>query len=240
MKKSNTRLKICGITRTEDAMSAVQCGADALGFVFYAKSPRFITPQSAQHIISQLPPFVVTVGLFVNASQHEIDTVLQHCSLDVIQLHGDETPAFCAAQSRRAIKAIPIAAADDLDRINDFDCAVLLDTKAPKDVYGGTGTSFDWNMLKNLNSDDDMLERKEEAIELLPEEYHDFISDNDEVTTITYPVIGYPEKVKSMKLDKFPVIEKKLNGIKGQYLIFDDDTVMNMRSHAGYRIAIEW
>ncbi|HIP06890.1 MAG TPA: phosphoribosylanthranilate isomerase [Mariprofundaceae bacterium] len=150
MKKSNTRLKICGITRAEDAMSAVQCGADALGFVFYAKSPRFITPQSAQHIISQLPPFVVAVGLFVNASQQEIDTVLQHCSLDVIQLHGDETPAFCAAQSRRAIKAIPIAAADDLNRINDFDCTVLLDTKAPKDVYGGTGTSFDWNMLKNL------------------------------------------------------------------------------------------
>jgi len=96
------------------------------------------------------------------------------------------------------------------------------------------------SMLKNLNSDDDLLDRKEEAIELLPEEYYDFISDNDEVTHITYPVIGYPEKVKSMKLDKVPTIEKKLNGIKGQYLIFDDETVMNMRSHAGYRISIEY
>lgn len=96
------------------------------------------------------------------------------------------------------------------------------------------------SMLKNLNSDDDLLERKEEAIELLPEEYYDFISDNDEVTTINYPVISYPEKVTSMKLDKVPLIEKKLNGIKGQYLIFDDDSVINLRSHAGYKIAIEY
>ena len=95
------------------------------------------------------------------------------------------------------------------------------------------------SMLKNLVADDDLLERKEEAIDLLPEEYYDFISDNDEVTQINYPVIGYPEKVTSMKLDKVPLIEKKLNGIKGQYLIFDDDTVINMRSHAGYRITIE-
>ena len=96
------------------------------------------------------------------------------------------------------------------------------------------------SMLKNLTSEDDLLDRKEEAIDLLPEEYYDFISDNDDITSINYPVISYPEKVKSMKFDKFPVIEKKLNGIKGQYLIFDDETVINMRSQAGYRIAIEY
>ncbi len=95
------------------------------------------------------------------------------------------------------------------------------------------------SMLKNLNCNDDLLERKEEAIDLLPEEYYDFISDKDEVTRINYPVIAYPDKVKSIKLDKVPVIEKKLNGIKGQYLIFDDDSVINLRSHAGYRVAME-
>lgn len=95
------------------------------------------------------------------------------------------------------------------------------------------------NMLKNLPNDTDLLEAKEEAIELLPEEYHDFISDNDDVTEINFPVIAYPEKVVSMKLDKIPEIEKKLNGIKGQYLIFDDNTVINMRSHAGYKIRLE-
>lgn len=95
------------------------------------------------------------------------------------------------------------------------------------------------NMLKNVACDDDLLEAKDEALELLPEEYHEFVSDKDEVTRITYPVIAYPEKVVSLKLDKMPVIEKKLMGIKGQYLIFGEGAVMNMRSHAGYRVVIE-
>ena len=94
-------------------------------------------------------------------------------------------------------------------------------------------------MLKNETDGGDLLEAKDEALDLLPEEYHEFVSSNDEVTTIAYPVISYPEKVVSMKLDKIPVIEKKLMGIKGQYLIFDDGTVINLRSHSGYRISIE-
>lgn len=96
------------------------------------------------------------------------------------------------------------------------------------------------NMLKNISFDADLPELKEEAINLLPEEYYDFISDNDDVQEIIYPVIAYPDKVKSLKLDKVPIIEKKLNGIKGQYLIFDDDSVLNLRSHAGYSITIEY
>lgn len=96
-------------------------------------------------------------------------------------------------------------------------------------------------MLKNdYDREVDLLERKEELLEELSEEYHEFISDNDDITQIKYPVIKYPEKVKSIKLDKSPLIEKTLNGIKGQYLIFDDDSVMNMRSHAGYKISIEY
>ncbi|MCF6311327.1 MAG: DUF2797 domain-containing protein [Verrucomicrobiales bacterium] len=95
------------------------------------------------------------------------------------------------------------------------------------------------NMLKNVHCEVDLLEAKDEALELLPEEYHEFISDNDEITQITYPVLAYPEKVVSMKLDKIPLIEKKLMGIKGQYLIFEDNSVMNLRSHSGYRVVIE-
>lgn len=95
-------------------------------------------------------------------------------------------------------------------------------------------------MLKNIFTNEMELDAmKEHLLDELPEEYHDFVSDDDSITEIKYPVLAYPQKVKSMKLDKVPVIEKKLMGIKGQYLLFDDDTVINLRSHAGYRIRIE-
>jgi phosphoribosylanthranilate isomerase len=123
---------------------------DALGFVFYAASPRVITASAAAAIIRNLPPFVSTVGLFVNATQAEIDAVLDECPLDVLQLHGDETPAFCAAQQRRVIKAVAVQDSTDILRIADFDCAVLLDAKAPPGVYGGTGSSFDWGLVESL------------------------------------------------------------------------------------------
>ncbi|MFT4678353.1 MAG: hypothetical protein ACI84C_001418 [Flavobacteriales bacterium] len=96
------------------------------------------------------------------------------------------------------------------------------------------------NMLRNVFVNEESLaEKKDDLLEELPEEYYDFVSDDDTITKIEFPVLQYPEKVKSMKLDTTPLIEKKLMGIKGQYLIFDDNTVMNLRSHAGYRIGIE-
>jgi len=94
-------------------------------------------------------------------------------------------------------------------------------------------------MLKNEYEPADLLDEKDELIEYLDEELQQFISDNDEITKITYPVMEWPEKVTSMKLDKFPLIQKKLVGIKGQYLIFEEGKVMNMRSHAGYRVSLE-
>jgi len=144
------RLKICGITRTEDALLAANIGADAIGFVFYDKSPRFISPIKAAAIIRELPPFVSAVGLFVNASQQEIDATLAACPLDVLQLHGDETPEFCAAQQHRVIKALPIRDASDGQAIAAYDCPVLLDAKAPPGVYGGTGMVFDWSLVADL------------------------------------------------------------------------------------------
>lgn len=146
----SARLKICGITRLEDALLASDLGVDAVGFVFYEKSPRYIKPQDAALIIKQLPPFMSVVGLFVNPSQEEIDGTLEVCALDIIQLHGDESPAFCMQQKRRVIKALAIAEDKDLKRVADYGCAVLLDAKAPDGVYGGVGKQFDWAMLHDL------------------------------------------------------------------------------------------
>lgn len=144
------RLKICGITRLEDALLASSLGVDAIGFVFYKKSPRYIQPQVAQELLKQLPPFISVAGLFVNPSQADIDQTLEACALDVIQLHGDESPAFCEQQKRRVIKALPIAEAKDLKRTADYSCSVLLDAKAPEGVYGGVGETFDWSLLDHL------------------------------------------------------------------------------------------
>ncbi|ATX80837.1 phosphoribosylanthranilate isomerase [Mariprofundus aestuarium] len=142
-----TRIKVCGITRLEDALAASALGVDAVGFVFYPKSPRYIEPAKAAAIIRQLPPFVSAVGLFVNPSQSFIAEVLHTVPLGVIQLHGDESPEFCQAQRRRVLKAIPVSDADDLKRAAAYNCPLLLDAKAPAGVYGGTGRSFDWSLL---------------------------------------------------------------------------------------------
>lgn len=145
-----TRIKICGITRAEDAARAAALGVDALGFVFYPASPRYIAPVDAAAIVRSLPPFVSAVGLFVNAPQTEIDAALDICPLDILQLHGDESPEFCRAQPRRVIKAVAVREAQDVARLKDFDCPVLLDAKAPPGVYGGTGSSFDWSLVKDV------------------------------------------------------------------------------------------
>ncbi len=136
--------------RVEDALLAASLGVDAIGFVFYDKSPRFIPPMKAAAIIHALPPFVSAVGLFVNPEQGEIDGALKHCPLDVLQLHGGETPEFCEAQARRVIKAVPVLEAADLNITHAYHCSVLLDAKAPAGVYGGTGETFDWALLNGF------------------------------------------------------------------------------------------
>ncbi len=137
------RTKICGITRIEDALAAVQAGADALGFVF-APSPRRLTPAAAAGIVRELPPFVTTVGLVVDEDPRP---VLEHCPLDVLQFNGSEAPEWVAACGRRAIKAFRIRAAADLDRLAEYDCACgfLLDAFVPG-IAGGTGQRFPWDL----------------------------------------------------------------------------------------------
>jgi len=143
------RVKICGITRLQDLHAACDAGADALGFVFYEKSPRHLTIDAAAALVRALPPFVQSVGLFVNAEPAFIESVLQAVPLDLLQFHGDETPAACARVGRPYIKAIRVTAATDLLKCAaDFETArgLLLDAFVPG-VPGGTGESFDWSLI---------------------------------------------------------------------------------------------
>ncbi|MCU1753036.1 phosphoribosylanthranilate isomerase [Pseudomonas sp. 6D_7.1_Bac1] len=143
------RSKICGITRIEDALAAVDAGADAIGLVFYAKSPRAVTVQQARAIIAALPPFVTTVGLFVNASRCELGEILDAVPLDLLQFHGDETPTDCEGYHRPYIKALRVKAGDDIAASCDAYAkasGILLDTYV-EGVPGGTGEAFDWSLI---------------------------------------------------------------------------------------------
>jgi len=143
------QVKICGITRWVDAEAAVESGADALGFVF-AKSPRRITPEKAREIIRRMPPFVTTVGVFVNELPSKIHEIMNFCSLDLVQLHGHETLNTCADLAPRVIKAFRVQGEETLARIAPYKehvRAVLLDTYR-KGEKGGTGKTFDWRIAR--------------------------------------------------------------------------------------------
>ena len=144
-----TRVKICGITRLEDAQAAIAAGADALGFVFYAKSPRAVTIEQAASIVSQLPAFVTTVALFVDASADFVESVINETAIDLLQFHGDESPEFCGAFARPYIKALRMRPEMDLSSaIEAYGTAqgVLLDSYTPG-TPGGTGETFDWSRI---------------------------------------------------------------------------------------------
>lgn len=144
-----TRVKICGITRVEDALSAVQAGADAIGLVFYTSSPRYVSIAQARDIVAAMPPFVSVVGLFVNASSDEIQSILSQVRLDILQFHGDETPAQCAQINLPYYKAIRVKPDTNLLQYAiDFKAAkaLLLDAYSEQ-AYGGTGQTFDWSLI---------------------------------------------------------------------------------------------
>ncbi|MBI3327202.1 MAG: phosphoribosylanthranilate isomerase [Nitrospinae bacterium] len=140
-------IKICGITNVEDAQLAVEAGADALGFVFYPPSPRYVTPERVRSIIHILPPFVTAVGLFVDEPAEAINAVAESCGLDRVQLHGRESPDLCTAVSRRVIKAFRIKNAESLANLPSYQVsAYLLDAYVEGALPGGTGASFAWEL----------------------------------------------------------------------------------------------
>jgi phosphoribosylanthranilate isomerase len=148
------KVKICGITNFDDAAMAAGLGANALGFIFASVSPRNIEPATAKEIIKRLPPFIKTVGVFVNEEIDKIRCIATSCGLDAIQLHGDETPEICEALMPRTIKAIRVK--DDFDTSHLLSYrgkvrAFLLDTYSEKAV-GGTGKTFNWDKAIEINS----------------------------------------------------------------------------------------
>lgn len=154
-----TRIKICGLTRPEDVRDAVSAGADALGFVFYPHSPRRVTPLQAAELIALVPPFITTVGLFVNASADEVAQAMAIAPVSLLQFHGDETPEFCAAVAHaagrpfmRAARVKPDTTGHDLLQYesnyraaSSLFSGLLLDTHV--DGYGGAGKVFDWSLI---------------------------------------------------------------------------------------------
>lgn len=146
---SRVRVKICGITRLDDALAAVAAGADALGFVFHPASPRAVTPEQAAAIVAGLPPFVTTVGLFVDAPEQRIRQTLAAVPLDCLQFHGDEPESACVIYDRPWIKALRVQPRQDINALMALwpqAAGILLDAYHPNQ-HGGTGLQFDWALV---------------------------------------------------------------------------------------------
>lgn len=145
-------VKICGITTLQDALEAAHLGADALGFNFYAKSPRYIDPEKARGIIRELPPFATAVGLFVNEQAGRVEKIADRCGIDILQFHGDESPEYCAGFSRRVIKAFRMRDREDLDYLRAFSVSAHLLDAYSEGAYGGTGKTFNWELASEAKA----------------------------------------------------------------------------------------
>jgi len=144
-----TRIKICGITRPQDAQAAASAGADAIGLIFYRPSPRYVTPEQARDIAMQTPLFVATVAVFVNPTREEVERVIVECGVTLLQFHGDESPEFCAGFARPYIKAARIRPGLNLIKyLSPYTAARawMLDA-FHDDLWGGTGGAFDWSLV---------------------------------------------------------------------------------------------
>lgn len=144
--EKQVKVKVCGMTSLKDALNAVEGGADAVGFIFYKKSPRSVTMKTVREIVLELPPFVDTVGVFVDETAEQINKIADYCNLDIIQLHGDESPTYCKKIRRKVIKAFRIKDMQSVKKISNFQVSgFLLDTFS-ENLHGGTGKVFDWNL----------------------------------------------------------------------------------------------
>jgi phosphoribosylanthranilate isomerase len=144
-----TAIKICGITREQDALAAARCGANAIGMVFYAQSPRHVTPARAAQLMLALPPFVMSVGLFVDAAAEEVKKTIATARVDLLQFHGNEPPVYCRQFDVPYLKAVRVRAGLDLlQYARDYhDAKALLLDAFVEGTHGGTGTTFDWALI---------------------------------------------------------------------------------------------
>jgi len=146
-----TQIKICGITRIEDALCAVESGADAVGFIFHEASPRYIAPERAKEIIAALPAGIATVGVFVNREAEEVAQTVEDCGIDLIQLHGDESPEYCRRfPPERVIKAVFLRTSEDLQALDAYDVRAFLADFREAGRYGGTGKRADCGLAARL------------------------------------------------------------------------------------------
>jgi phosphoribosylanthranilate isomerase len=148
------KIKICGITNFDDAAAAVEAGVDALGFVLYRKSPRYIEPHLVKQIIAELPPFVLPVGVFVNEDAKVVRDLMDSCGLVLAQLHGDETATYCETLGRPVLKAIRLKDRPSFLALAEFTGragvrGLLLDAYS-EDAYGGTGRTTDWSLAAEV------------------------------------------------------------------------------------------
>lgn len=200
------RVKICGITNIDDALMACRHGADALGFVFYEKSPRYVTPNMANAIVSQLPPFVTPVALFVDADVSIIDSVVGKNSRWVIQFHGSENEVECASYNCPYMKALRVKEGDDIAALVDqysTATAILLDAYKPG-VPGGTGEKFDWSLIPEELSKPIVL-----AGGLTPENIAEAV---EQVSPYAVDVSGGVELSKGIKSES--KVQKFISGAK--------------------------
>ncbi len=144
------RIKICGITNSEDALLAAQLGADALGFVFYSQSSRYVEAEQVRSIVRLLPPFISTVGLFVNETASRVREIMDFCQLDIAQLHGDEVKADVGLGGRRIIRALRVRDEASLEGIENLENHTVLLDAWVKDRMGGTGRTFDWSLAARV------------------------------------------------------------------------------------------
>ena len=140
------KVKICGMTNLKDALLAAENGADAVGFIFYKESPRSISQKDVKEIVDQLPPFVETVGVFVNETSDKVNRIAEQCRLTSVQLHGNESPAFCRRIKGRVVKAFRVKDAKSLEGISSYDVNGFLLDSYNDGGRGGTGQVFDWNL----------------------------------------------------------------------------------------------
>lgn len=141
------KIKICGITNLEDALLCESLGSDAIGFIFYSKSKRYVTPESAKEIVKQLSAFTIKVGVFVNETPEIINQISKIAGLNFVQLHGDESPQLVEEMNLPVIKSFRIDGKFDFEVLNNYqNCYYLLDTFSESD-YGGTGKIFDWKLI---------------------------------------------------------------------------------------------
>lgn len=146
-----TEIKICGITDKEDALFAAECGVEALGFIFYPPSPRYISPEAAKTIISVLPAEVAKVGVFVNHDFRQLKEIADFCGLDLIQLHGDETPGYCSHFSPDLlIKAVSLQSEADLEALSRYKLRSILVDARDAGRYGGTGQKANWDLAAKV------------------------------------------------------------------------------------------